>query len=321
MSEATAVLKKRVMNEAIHHLPKAKIQKDALSWFFWALPIAAAGLCAWFILKDFVFAGPTITVYFQDAQGLQEENSVIKYRGIQVGQVRSLKLAEKGQTVAVQIKLDHSAADLARNGSVFWIVRPRLSVGAVSGLQTIVSGSYVAVQPGTGPETNVFMGVAEAPVVVPPGVQITLLANDMDSLEAQSGIFYRGVQVGEVTGVHLDQNAEFVVVEALIRQQYAPLVRANSQFWNAGGINAHVGLFTGLQISAESASTLVSGGISFATPEKYGPAVTNGSIFFLNEKPDPKWQSWSPTIPLGEVMPEAPKIKSSMPQIGPQISQ
>jgi paraquat-inducible protein B len=321
MSEATAVPKKRVMSEATYHLPKAKIQKDALSWFFWTLPIAAAGLCAWFILNDFVFAGPAITVYFQDAQGLQEQNSVIKYRGIQVGQVRSLKLAGKEQTVAVQIRLDHSASDIARAGSVFWIVRPRLSVGSVSGLQTIVSGSYVAVQPGTGPKTNVFTGVAEAPVVVPPGVTITLLANDMDSLEAQSGIFYRGVQVGEVTAVHLDQNARFVVVEVLIQQAYAPLVRTDSEFWNAGGINAHVGLFSGLQISAESAATLVSGGLSFATPEKYGPAVTNGSIFFLNEKPDPKWQSWSPSIPLGRIMPEAPKIKSPMPQISPQISE
>lgn len=317
MSEVTLV-KKRVMSEAIHHLPKAKVQKDVLSWFFWTLPIGALGLVAWFILNDLVFAGPTITVYFQDAQGLQEQNSVLKFRGIQVGEIRSLKLAQNGQMVSVQIKLNHSAADIARAGSVFWIVRPRLSLGSVSGLQTIVSGSYVTVQPGTGPRTNVFTGVAEAPIAPIPGITITLLANNLDSLENQSGVFYRGVQVGEVTSLQLDENARFVVVQARIRQEYAPLVRKDSQFWNAGGINAHVGLFSGLQISAESAATLVSGGIAFATPENFGPAATNGAVFALNEKADPKWQGWNPYIPLGQT-PETPGSKNPMPKIGSQI--
>jgi len=306
------------MSETIHRLPKAKIQKDALSWFFWTLPVAAVALCAWFLLHDFVFAGPTITVYFQDAQGLQAQNSMLKYRGIRIGDVESLKLTKNGQTVSVKVKLDHSAAEVARAGSTFWIVRPQLKLGAISGLQTIVSGSYITVQPGTGPRTNVFNGVAEAPIVPIPGVNITLLANNLDSLENQSGVFYRGVQVGEVTGLHLDENARFVVVDARIRQEYAPLVRADSQFWNAGGINAHVGLFTGLQITAESASTLVSGGIAFATPVNYGPAATNGSIFALNEKPDPKWQNWNPYVPLVQA-PEMSRTNSSMPQIGSQI--
>ncbi|HEX3625510.1 MAG TPA: MlaD family protein [Verrucomicrobiae bacterium] len=309
------------MSEAIHHMPKAKIQKDALSWFFWTLPVAAAGLCAWFILQDFVFAGPTITIYFQDAQGLQEQNSMLRYRGIKIGDIESLKLAGDKKMVEAKVKLSHSAADVARQGSLFWIVRPQLRLGQVSGLQTIVSGSYIAVQPASGARTNSFVGVAEPPVVVPPGIEITLLANNLDSLETQSGIFYRGVKVGEVTGVRLDQNARFVVVDALIQQAYAPLVRSDSQFWNAGGINAHLGLFTGLQISAESAATLVSGGISFATPEKLGPAATNGSIFFINEKADPKWQSWGPLIPMGQTMPDAPKIKTSMPKISPQITE
>ena len=306
------------MTEAIRHLPKAKIQRDALTWLFWAFPVAAAAICVWFLLHDFVFAGPTITIYFQDAQGLQEQNSMLRYRGIRVGDVASLKLGGDGQMVAVKVKLDHSAANLARQGSLFWIVRPQLRLGEVSGLQTIVSGSYIAVQPGNGARTNVFTGIAEAPIVPVPGISITLLADNLDSLQNQSGIFYRGIQVGEVLGLHLDENARFVIVEARIRQEYAPLVRADSQFWNAGGINAHVGLFSGLQISAESAATLVSGGIAFATPENYGEPATNGNVYFLNDKPDPKWHTWNPNIPLGQT-PEVPKMTNTAPQIGPQM--
>jgi paraquat-inducible protein B len=277
-------------------------------------------MCAWFVLHDFVFTGPTITIYFQDAQGLQEENSMLRFRGIRVGNITSLKLSGDRQTVAVKVKLDYSARDIARQGSQFWIVRPQLRLGAVSGLQTIVSGSYVAVQPGSGARTNDFTGLAQAPITPIPGITITLLANNLDALQSQSGIFYRGFQVGEVTGLQLDENARFVVVQARIRQDVAALVRRDSQFWNAGGINAHVGLFSGLQISAESASTLVSGGIAFATPENYGPAATNGSVFYLNDKPDPKWQAWAPYIPLGTT-PEGGKNKSTIPQLGPQISQ
>ncbi|HUA66765.1 MAG TPA: MlaD family protein [Alphaproteobacteria bacterium] len=311
---------RRAANGPIHQLPKAKIQNDALSWFFWALPVAAAVMCGWFLLHDFVFAGPTITIYFQDAQGLQEQNSMLRYRGIKVGNITSLKLAGDRQTVAIKVKLDHSARDIARQGSQFWIVRPQLRLGEVSGLQTIVSGSYIAVQPGNGARTNIFNGLAQAPITPIPGITITLLANNLDALQVQSGIFYRGFQVGEVTGLQLDENSRFIVVQARIRQEVAPLVRSDSQFWNAGGINAHVGLFSGLQISAESAATLVSGGIAFATPENYGPAATNGSIFFLNDKPDPKWQAWAPYIPLGQT-PQEGNRKSNIPQLGPQMSQ
>src|SRR5215469_7463269 len=156
------------MSDAKPHLPKAKIQKDALSWFFWTLPVAAALMCAWFLLHDFVFAGPTITINFQDAQGLQEQNSMLRFRGIKIGNVTALKLNRDRLTVAAKVKLDYSAKDIARQGSQFWIVRPQLRLGQVSGLQTIVSGSYIAVQPGNGARTNTFNGLAEAPVVLLP---------------------------------------------------------------------------------------------------------------------------------------------------------
>jgi len=305
------------MSEKTHSLPKAKIQRDALSWFFWTLPIGAAFLCAWFLLHDFVFAGPTITIYFQNAEGLQAQNSMVKYRGINIGEIESLRLDDKDQNVIVRAKLDRSARNVAREGAAFWIVRPELRLGEVSGLQTIVSGSYVAVQPGTGDPTNVFTGVAQAPIVPLPGIVITLLSDNLGSIEDQSKIFYRGIQVGEVMDFRLDDNARYIVVHARILQDYAPLVRTNSQFWNAGGINAHIGLFTGLNISAESADTLLGGGLAFATPEDYGPPATNGSVFYINAKEDPAWENWNPGIFIGST-PEAKKKKTAWPQLNPQ---
>lgn len=303
------------MSEKKSQLPKAKIEKDFMTWFIWLLPIAAAGLCTWFVLHDFVFAGPTITIYFQDADGLEEQNSMVKYHGIKIGQIETLKLADKNGRVAVRARLDYSARDVARQGSVFWIVRPELKLGAISGLQTIVSGNYITLEPGTGERTNAFAGAEEAPVAPDPGITITLLADDLGAIENQSQISYRGIQVGEVLDVRMSDDSRYVVVQARIRENYAALVRVDSKFWNAGGINAHLGLFSGLNISAESAQTLLSGGIAFATPQTYGPSATNGTVFVLNDKADSSWSGWNPTIPI-QAPPAGQNTTNSLPQLG-----
>ena len=152
------------MNEKSSALPKAQIGKSHLSWFLWLIPVAAALVCGWFVAQDFIFAGPTITIYFENADGLQEQNSLVEYRGVKVGEVGTLKLSNDRQRVAVKVQLDASAANIARQGSVFWIVRPEVKLGALSGLQTIVSGNYITVQPGDGPRTNQFIGVEKAPI-------------------------------------------------------------------------------------------------------------------------------------------------------------
>jgi len=133
---------------------------------------------------------------------------------------------------------------------------------------------------------------------------VLLLAPKLGSLQLRSPVFYREIQVGEVVSCRLSDDAREVVIHARIGEQYAPLVRMNSKFWNAGGINIHVGLFSGASISAESAQTLISGGIAFATPPDLQAVATNGVVFVLNEKSMDEWVNWSPAIPLHAV-PEA----------------
>ncbi|HEY5297820.1 MAG TPA: MlaD family protein [Verrucomicrobiae bacterium] len=289
------------MSEKIHGLPKAKVEKSYFTWLLWLVPLAAICLCGWFIAEDFLFSGPTLTIYFSSAGGLQKDDSLVKYRGIQIGQVQSLDLAPDRQRVIVRTKLNRSARNVARQGSIFWIVSPQVKLGSISGLQTIVAGDYIAVRPGDGARTNVFIGAEQEPVKPIPALDIILLAEKLDSLQKQSPIFYHEVQVGEVLSCQLGNDPRHVIVHARIREEYAPLLRANSKFWNAGGINFHFGLFSGAQISAESAQTLVSGGIAFATPPDFQSAATNGTVFQLYEKEDDSWKDWNPYIPLPAV--------------------
>jgi paraquat-inducible protein B len=72
----------------------------------------------------------------------------------------------------------------------------------------------------------------------------------------------------------------------------------NSKFWNAGGLDFRFGIFRGAEISAESAKTLLSGGIAFATPTDAGEPASDGKVFRLYDKPDDAWKNWMPEIKL-----------------------
>jgi paraquat-inducible protein B len=280
-------------------LPSATIHKGHLSRLLWLVPIAAAGLCVWFFYRDYVSTGPLITIYFRNADGLEEKTTQVKYRGAQVGQVKVIELQKDNQFVKVQARLAASAKNLALEGALFWIVRPEVNVGNITGLGTIVSGEYIAVQPGNGPPTNSFTGADKPPLPEHPGsLQLTLVSSALGSLQEQSPVFYRGIQVGEVLYYQLSSESSNVTIHARIHKEFAPLVRNDSKFWNAGGLNIHAGLFRGLDITAESPKTIVSGGIEFATPVAYQAQATNGAVFELFEKPEDKWKTWAPAIKL-----------------------
>jgi len=305
------------MAEKFHGLPRAKVEKSFLHWFFWLVPIAAAGLVAYFIVRDIIMRGPMITIYFQSADGLEQENSYVKYRGANIGEVKHMELTKDKKYVAVRARLEPFAADMARQGSLFWMVQPELKLGSVSGLHTIVSGNYITLEPGNGPATNEFYALSEAPVAQVKSIDITLSTDDLGAMQKQTPILYRGVQVGEVLDFKLSDDGRRVLIHSRIHQEYAPLLRLNSKFWNAGGVDVHIGLFSGAQISAESASTVLSGGIAFATPPDYGDMVTNGAVFPLNDKADDEWKKWNPSIPLHD-LPQVQKEKSSLPEINPK---
>lgn len=291
-------------------LPKAKIRKGRPAWLLWLIPLGAVALCLWFLYRDFIATGPKITIYFQNAEGLDPGNTSIKYRGAEVGIVKSLELTPDHQRVKVTARLISSAKDLAKAGTLYWIVRPELKVGAISGLRTIISGEYVAVQPGNGPGTNVFAGVESEPTPdEPKAINITLLAPSLSSIQVKSPIFYRGIQVGEVLQYQLGLDAQEAVIRARIHANYAPLIRMNTKFWNAGGINVRLSLFHGAEIAAESPQTLVTGGIEFATPPELEAAATNGIVFRLYEKPEDIWKTWTPAIKLhlSEQAPQTPR--------------
>jgi paraquat-inducible protein B len=293
-------------------VPRAKIREQTRFPIIWILPVIAAVTAGWLVFKSVREAGPVISIQFNDGSGIQANQTVLKYHGVRIGEVRSVRLAGDLSRVEVEARLAASAKDLAREGSQFWIVRPEVGAGGLHGLETIVSGPYIQVQPGGGREQKKFIGAEEPPILnqSKKGLEIILTAPQIKTLSAGSPVYYRGIEVGAVEYYVLSTNATGVEIHTLIKPSFAPLVRADSQFWNAGGISVNLKLF-GINISAETFKSLIIGGIAFATPSPPGDLASNGAVFPLNEKMDEKWLKWSPVIEITNLSSVAPQDSPS----------
>jgi paraquat-inducible protein B len=134
------------------------------------------------------------------------------------------------------------------------------------------------------------------------GLNILLKAREVGKLAPGAPIYYRGVQVGQVEESGLASDGSAVQLHAVIGSEYAPLVRANSKFWNCSGITSTMSLMGGLQIKSESVTSILTGGVAFATPDNalMGPKARAGASFDLADKPDDAWLAWTPSIPLDQ---------------------
>jgi paraquat-inducible protein B len=280
-------------------LPSAKIKDRLRISPIWLVPILAAIAAGWLIYQNVHRAGPEITILFADANGVQPNQTILKYRGVRVGEVQSLQLTPDAQHVEIKARLERSAENLARDGSRFWIVRPQLGSGGLKALETIVSGPYIQIQPSNGRSQKKFVGDEQAPRVTQADgkFEIVVTTPQIHTLSIGSPVYYRGVEVGAVSYFLLSEDSTQVNVHLLIETNFAPLVRMDSKFWNAGGINFDL-KFIGLSINAENFKSLIIGGIAFATPSNSGPLASPGTVFPLAEKSEEKWEKWSPEISI-----------------------
>jgi len=283
-------------------LPSAAVRRRRWRFpFVWIVPLVAAFVAGSLVYNRLQEFGPTITIKFRDASGVKPDQTEIRYRGVPVGKVTTIELTPDHDYVVVTGQLRHSAAGLAKEGALFWIVRPEVGFGTVRGLSTVLTGSYIQVLPGSGKDKKSFVGLESAsPTLGQAGLDIMLAATQLGSVRLGSPIFYRGIEVGSVTATELSRDAKSAHVKVFIIQRYARLVRVGSRFWLTSGIDVDFGLFRGLSINVESLRSLVSGGIAFASPDDTGsPPAREGTLFLLHDKPQKEWLEWSPKIQLG----------------------
>ncbi|HEY1907511.1 MAG TPA: MlaD family protein [Myxococcaceae bacterium] len=251
---------------------EARVQRR---WFspIWLVPITAVLIAGWLGWKTYSQRGPLITITFASAEGIEAGRTRVMLRNVEVGMVEFLDLSRDLSRVEVHARMRSDLREHLTTGTRFWVVRPRLGVGGVSGLGTLFSGVYVEMEPGTGRRTETFKGLEEPPVLPPSGEgkSFVLRARNLGSLSRGSPVYYRGVPVGEVLGATLATDAQSVVVNLFVRAPHDTLVRPATRFWNASGIEVSAGGGAGFRARAESLQAIVLGGIAFDTrPESVG---------------------------------------------------
>ncbi|WP_237057196.1 PqiB family protein [Microbulbifer sediminum] len=250
-------------------------------------------------------AGLRIRITLPSAEGFRD-GAPIRHKGVQVGEITRLRLGNDASEVVAHAKLYHRAEHFARSGTRMWVVGPEIGIDKVANLDTLVTGRYLSLEPGDGGMQTEFVALAEPPrpdladTMMRPGLTVILDAPRRGSLVAGSPVYYRQVQVGEVTGFELGELADRVYIYVYIEPRYQTLVREHTVFWNASGIEVNFGLQTGLNVHTESTKSLLAGGVAFATPEagEMGLEVESGSHYPLYPEAKPEWLGWSPKIEL-----------------------
>lgn len=234
----------------------------------WIVPLVALAIGAWLALKAISEKGPTITITFATAEGLEAGKTKIKFKDVEIGKVESIVLSEDAARVMVTAKMVKGSEPFLTDQTKFWVVRPRISGGSVSGLSTVLSGAYIGIDGSRqGTPARHFTGLEIPPVVTlgQPGRHFVLRAETLGSLDIGAPVYYRQIQVGQVVGYKLDQDGRAVEIKIFIEAPHHQRVTENTRFWNASGIDLSLNA-QGLKLDTQSMVSILSGGIAFELP-------------------------------------------------------
>ena len=266
----------------LNDLPEARaVRKRGLSFqFIWLIPIVAALIGGWLIVKGIMDKGPTITITFKTAEGLEAGKTKVKYKSVDIGDVTHISLAGKGKDVEVTVELDKRAESRLVEDTKFWVVRPRIAGGMVSGLGTLFSGSYIGVDPGeSATKRREFVGLEVAPIITAdvPGRHFILRAENVGSLQEGSPIFFRQEAVGSVVAHELNQDGQGVTFKIFVNSPYDQYVSPTTRFWNASGVDVSLDA-TGIKVDTQSMASILIGGVAFETPPRCHEGVSSWRI-------------------------------------------
>ena len=268
--------------------PDVKARKARIS-LVWLVPILAGLIGLSMVVHDFLNVGPKVTVSFLTAEGLEAKKTQVKYKNVVIGIVTDINLSDDRTHVLATIELSNSATPFTSIDTQYWVVRPRIGAGGVTGIDTVLSGAFIGADAGNSRETKKdFTGLETPPPVTfgERGKRFKLHTDDLGSLDVGSPVYFRRIQVGQVVAYELAKDGKGVDIEIFINSPNDQYVLTDSRFWNASGVDVTLGA-SGLKVSTQSLTSIVSGGIAFREP-KYSPnakpAEPNATFQIFNDQ-------------------------------------
>ena len=269
--------------------PKPAIDRPSrwLPSLIWMIPVLAAIIGAWQVAVWMGNRGPNITVTFATGEGLEAGKTQVKFRDVDIGKVVAVRLGEDATRVVAEIEMAKEARRFTAEDSRFWVVRPQIGAGGVSGLNTLLSGAYIGAAPGASENTkDAFVGL-ETPPAVPYGLkgrEYRLHAASLGSVAPGSPVYYRRVRVGQVASVTLDASGKGIDMSAFVEDKYTALVGPDTRWFHASGVDLRLDA-NGLKLNTQSLAALATGGIAFESVDGGKPAAPApaGAHFVLAE--------------------------------------
>ncbi len=246
-------------------LPEAEVALPGRLSTIWLIPLLALAIGGWLAWKSYSERGPEIQIAFKSAKGLQADRTKVKFMDVEVGQVTSISVSPDLTHVLVKARLLADSERYLKENTRFWVARPRISATEVTGLETLFSGPYIAIDPVLeGDETREFVGLDIPPLVTTSelGKHFILHATSLGSLNVGSPVFYRSIQAGQVVSYNLDEDGQGVSIRVFVSAPYEKLVLTNTRFWNASGIDVML-TPEGIQVDTESLLSVIIGGVAF----------------------------------------------------------
>jgi len=253
---------------ALGETPVAEVRTKRSFSVVWVIPLVALLIGGWLAYKAFSEKGPTITITFENAEGLEAGKTKIKYKDVDIGKVTKIALSKDLSNVELTAEMHKEAETYLTDQTRFWVVRARVAAGEVSGLGTLFSGVYIGIDPREeGKPQRRFKGLEVPPVLTAdlPGRHFTLLAKDLGSLDVGSPVYYRKVKVGKVVSYALDVERDNLKIQVFIQAPFHKKVTRETRFFNASGVDVALNA-SGLHVNTESLVSVMLGGIAFETP-------------------------------------------------------
>ncbi len=260
--------------DAAATLPEAEPFRRGRISIVWLIPLLALLVGGWLAYKTWSERGPAIDISFKAAAGLQVGKTVVKFKDVEVGKVTAIRVADDLKSVQVSAELVAGTERWLTGKTRFWIARPRVAAGRVSGLDTLFSGAFIEMDPRPdGKRRRDFVGLEDPPLLKSdePGKRF-ILRSAGGVLNAGAPLYYRGQQVGQVVDSRLDDEGKAVNIEIFVLAPYDRLVRTDTRFWNVSGLDVSVGA-DGIRVDSESFMTMLIGGVVFDTPASIDEAI------------------------------------------------
>lgn len=276
------------LNKSSEKLSAEVVPRQGIS-IVWFVPFIALIFGGWLGIKALSEQGTFITIEFESGAGIVPKKTEIRYKGLITGLVDKVVPSADLQSVIAHVEMSKTFSDYLTENTQFWLVSADISLQGVSGLDTLLSGSYINIIPDTHDDADSqdhFIALSEAPQLdmATPGLHLTLQTSVLGSISENSPITFKQIPIGYVTGYHYAEENQAININIFIEQEYAHLVKENSLFWNTSGVQVTASISAGIKVNTDSLASIIAGGIAVDTlsyQEKLAPAK-NGQTFPLH---------------------------------------